>query len=364
MKRNKTWMMMTVGVALMSLAACSTDDNEASNGSAAQQLEIHLSSSSIVADTRSYTATNLQNGDTVYVWTAMVNGSTGAVSDYFNAWTLMANGVGGLTPQSAGNTKLFPATNALNFYAMVGNFGLVTEGPREGLPMIESEVAAIPATGILHTVNADQTTATAYFQSDLLYAVKKNQEPIAEAVQLPFIHMLSRIQVVLVAGNGITASDLTANTTSVKLHQLERQVIFRPDTALNYTLQASRAAMLALPAQNEGQIDDILMTTNVVGSNDAATDPGSTVYADAIIVPQTVAAGTTLLKVSYLGRDTEWKVPAGGLTFESGKQYRFRLTADRIGETYELSSVTMESWGANTTEAAWFDTITSEENKQ
>jgi hypothetical protein len=305
--------------------------------------------------TRSYNATNLLNGDTCYVWADMVNGSTQAVTEYFKAWTLIANGSGGLSPQVSGNTKLFPATNVLNFYALVGNFGKETEGERAGEPKVEPEVMALPETGILHTVKADQSTETGYYKSDLLYSVKLAQEPISEAVVLPFKHLLSRIQVVIVAGDGISQSDLTTNLTSVELLGVKQQVIFAPDKAADFTSQADLAGMLSEPANVVS--GNITMAKGVVGSVSDATAPGSTVYADAIIVPQTFAANTQLIKVSYLGRDTYYTVPTGGMTFESGKQYRFRLIADRIGETYEINSVTMDAWGAASDTQMWFDNL-------
>ena len=65
-------MLMTVGWATMWLTSCSNDDEPQTQ---AAQREIRLSSS--VGDaTRSNDATNLLSGDTVYVWTDMVNPST------------------------------------------------------------------------------------------------------------------------------------------------------------------------------------------------------------------------------------------------------------------------------------------------
>jgi hypothetical protein len=351
---KKKTILLTILTATM-VTACSNDEQQAEQATPAQQREIRLSTNMLEANTRSYTATNLQSGDTVYVWTAMVNGSTGEATDYFKAWTLIANGVGGLTPQASGNTKLFPATNALHFFALCGNFGLVTEGPREGEPTVEPEVDGLPTGGILHTVLNDQTTATAYYKSDLLYAVKPSQEPIAEAVQLPFAHVLSRIQVVLIPGNGFNVSDLTAQTTSVSLLTLKNKVMFLPDSTKHAPTNIERGAMLSFPSGT--QTGDIAMTVSVSSSEDA-TPAASTVYADAIVVPQTVAAGTPLIKVTYLGRDTYFKAPAGGMTFESGKQYRIRLTADRIGETYELDGVTVENWSDAEEVDKWFDTLT------
>ena len=355
---NKYLMIITV-VALAAFTACSSEEGRhPTTQTDGEQLPITLGTS-LGEETRSNTATNLLNGDTVYVWTDMINGATQAVGEYFKAWALKANGVGGLATLTAGNTKLFPATNVLNFYAMVGNFGKETEGARAGLPMIDAENTPLPTTGIRHTVLSDQTTPEAYYKSDLLYAVVKNQEPISQAVVLPFKHLLARIQVVLVTGNNVSDADLSAAT--VKLVNLNRQVAFSPDKDADFSSQSTLAGMLGVPMN--AQQGDILMATTVVTNASDATAENSTVYADAIVVPQTIAKGANFIQVSYLGRDTYYRIPNGTndnpLVIQSGKQYRFRLVANRIGGTFEFTPVTVEEWGANTTTGLWLDNLSS-----
>jgi hypothetical protein len=349
----KKYLIIITVVALAVLSACSGEDSHKQKQSytTAEQLPIKLGSS-LGDETRSNNATNLINGDTVWVWTDMINGATQAVGEYFKAWALKANGVGGLSTLQAGNTKLFPATNVLNFYAMVGNFGKVTEGERIGLPMIDAENDPLPTTGIRHTVMSNQTTPENYYKSDLLYAVVKNQAPISEAVVLPFKHLLSRIQVVLVAGNGVTTSDLDSAT--VTLLNLKRQIAFNPDKEADFSSQSALAGLLSW--SNLFQTSDILMATNKVASVDEATAANSTAYADAIVVPQTIAKGANFIKVEYLGRTTYYRIPNGAndedLELESGKQYRFRLIANRIGSSYEMT-VTVSDWDVQAGEAMW-----------
>ena len=360
---NKYLIMITV-VALTVLVACTGDDSHKHKQSESQsqshttvkQLPIKMGSS-LGDETRSNTASNLINGDTIWVWGDMVNDATQEITEYFKAWALKANGVGGLSTLVQGNTKLFPATNVLNFYSLVGNFGLETEGDRIDLPMIDAENTELPVTGIRHTVLDDQTTAENYYKSDLLYAVVKNQEPISQAVVLPFKHLLARIQVVLVAGNGMTALEL--ENATVKLLNMKRQVTFTPDKEADFSSQSALAGMLSFPAG--AAQSDILMTTNTVSDASEATAANSTVYADAIVAPQTIAKGAKFIQVSYLGRDTYYRIPNGAaddpLTIESGKQYRFRLVADRVGSGHLFDAVTVETWGANTSTALWLDNL-------
>ena len=355
---NKYLIMITV-VALAAFSACSSDDSHKQKLShnTIEQLPIQLGSS-LGEETRSNTATNLLNGDTVYVWADMINGATQEVTEYFKAWALRANGVGGLSTLVQGNTKLFPATNVLNFYSLVGNFGKETEGDRIDQPMIDAENTELPTTGIRHTVLDDQTSPENYYKSDLLYAVVKNQEPVSQSVVLPFKHLLARVQVVLVAGNGIT--DLELQNATVKLLNLKRQVTFSADKDGDFTSQSDLAGMLGFPAG--AAQGDILMATNTVSDASEATAASSTVYADAIVVPQTIAKGADFIKVSYLGRDTYYRIPNKSgdnpLVIESGKQYRFRLVADRVGGGHLFDEVTVETWGANTSVPLWLDNLT------
>ena len=342
--------MIGCGLLASVLAACSAGDDRAQE----TRLPIVLGTE-VGAVTRSNDATNLLSGDTVYVWADMVNPSTtpATITPYFNAWALKANGVGSLSTLAAGNAKLFPATNALDFYALVGNFGKKTVEEQQ-VPWIDAEVSELPTTtGIQHAVLADQKDAEAYYKSDLLYAVRKNQEPVSEAVVLPFKHLLSRIQVVIVAGNGMTASELAGAT--VELLNLKQQVTFKPAKDKDFASQTDLASMLSIPQTATSA--NIQLKTSVVSTvGDATGTANASVYTDAIVVPQTVSAGQ-FIHVKYLDRDTYYTIPAGdGLKLESGKQYRFRLIADRIGESYELNAITIEEWGPATTPVGvWLD---------
>ena len=338
--------------------ACSNDDEQRSSADAVQR-PIMLGTT-VGDDTRAVSVSNLLNGDTVYVWTDLINSATQQVSEYFNAWQLRANGVGSLSPLPSGVTKLFPATNHLDFYALCGNFGRVSEGTRAGEPFIEREVMSLPTTsGIRHTVLSDQRTPEAFFKSDLLYSVVKDQEPVSSAVVLPFKHLLANVQVVLVAGNGITASDLS--TATVKLVNLKRQVVFTPNKSADFSSQTALASMLSIPMN--AQQSDIQMASYAVGSYSDGLTALNTVFCDAIVVPQTIAKGANFIQVSYMGHNTYYRIPNGSgdadFQIESGKQYRFRLIADRIGGTYELTPVSVEEWGTNTDRSLWLDNMTN-----
>ena len=356
---NKYQMIIAV-VAMAGFSACTSEEAHTPSSPSPDGGQLPISLGSTLGDaTRGYSATNLLNGDTVYVWADMINPASQQTASYFNAWRLRANGMGSLAAQPKENGKLFPATNSLDFYALCGNFGREVEGARAGEPMIEDEITELPTdVSVRHTVLSNQSTPEGYYKSDLLYAVVKSQEPISQAVVLPFKHLLSRIQVVLVAGNGMNSVDL--RNAQVRLLNLKRQITFTPNRDADFSLYADLVGMLSIPAgTSQG---DILMSTNSVDDSSEATAAGSTVYADAIVVPQTIEKGANFIKVSYLGQDTYYRIPNGDtdepLVFESGKQYRFRLIADRLGTGHLFDAVTVEEWGANSTTGLWFDNIT------
>ena len=356
MKTIQSLYTLMAGAALV-LCSCSADADQA-QAPAAGAVELRLGST-VAADatTRGYDADNLLSGDTCYVWADMVNSTDGRQTPYFHAWQLEADGVGGLSPVPVSNKKLFPATNVLNFYALVGNFGsrTVTDpdtGAESSVPYITAEEDELPVTGIKHTVMADQRAAENYYKSDLLYAVRKGQEPVSQAVVLPFKHMLSRVQVVLVAANGLRPADLQNSTegTTVTLLNLKRQVTFKPDSAQSFDDRAKLSAMLSTPA---GVVTgDITMATQIVA--DAASATESAAYADAIVVPQTVQANQRLIRVDYLGRTAYYTLPSD-FVFKSGSQYRFRILVDRVGTSYQLQTVNVEEWGANTVKPLWLE---------
>ncbi len=327
-----------IAVALMALTACSNNDDEPT---IAQQQEIRLSSTVEGPLTRSFNSANITNQSTVWVWADQINATSGLRMDYFFAWKLTANGDGLLSSSKA---KLYPATNALNFYAMKGNFTTdITEGTTQ-LPVHDTEKQL---DGIVHEVKADQTAANDFYASDLLYAQLKNRTATNGDAVLNFYHMLSRVQIVLVPGNGGTNNNLLSTAdledAVVTILGVKNKVKFTPDTTKNIALTGEttddkelgrllREAMLSIPT-TDNVAAEILVKTEV----STETDLNDNSYADAIVVPlQTIAANTNFIKVEYLGNTTYYRL-ANDLTFESGKRYRFKLYIDRIGSTYTIN---------------------------
>ena len=349
----KNYIALSMAVAALALTACTADEVKQQNAQQGQ-IPIRLTASLNDNMTRAFTLDRIPKDTKVYVWADMINLSDSHRSEYFKGWELLA----GVRPGEleSDDVKFFPATNVLDLYAMVGTFSgysINTKNP-------------LPTAGIYHTVRDNQVSEGAYYASDLLYAQVRNQEPVAEAtgVELKFYHMLSKVRVVLIPGTGSTANDAYDNdllkTATVTLLDLETRARFTPAkevAQLDFQQQATRAAMVAAAPKNANDAEDYqprrdMVIATGVPAYDAEGKVVDSSYGDAVIVPQTVSAGefikvtltdpgTGLTEDTYFCFDDDF-------TFESGKQYQFRLTLDRIGRTYSVTP-TISDWTSEAT---------------
>lgn len=303
-----------MAAAMMILAGCSNDENEITdnwNG------EIRLTSG-VTAQTRSNTqATQIQEGETVYVWADKAS----STADYIKAWKLTA----GSSNDFTGTSQYYPTDGSnLDFYALHGNFapGAFTE-----------ENTAFPTSAIVHSVEADQSGTEAYAKSDLLYAVQKNVPRSKNAVELTFYHMLSKVEVALKSGDGnpnLTGAAVTILGTKLKAD-------FTPNKSATITEQVARADMIAITGDNNNATP-ITIRTETTDNFDTNTE-----YGEAVVLPkQTISQNTPFIQVK-LSNDAvfTYKIPAGGLTLESGKKYTYKITVNQTGLTVTSK---IENW--------------------
>ena len=155
----------------------------------------------------------------------------------------------------------------------------------------------------------DQSSLSAYKASDLLVGITKGIAPTEAAVGITASHVMSQMQITLVAGNGFTEESLAKADVSVKINGIKTQ------STVNLATKAVTPAGTATgitPLKEDGSYK-------------------------ALIVPQSVAEGN-LITVTVDGRDYNLKK---AFTFESGKRHKFTVT---LSKTSNGINVTIDQW--------------------
>ena len=305
----KTRLLMTISAAMLTLAGCTNEDQVETidnwNG------EIRLTSG-VTTQTRANTqATQIQESETVYAWVDKVSSTT----DYIKGWTLTAGNNNDFT----GTSQYYPTDGSnLDFYALHGNFKETT---------FTENTTSFPTT-IVHSVEADQsnTDMKNYAKSDLLYAVQKNVARSKDAVQLPFYHMLSKVEVALKSGDG--NPNLIGATVTIVGTKLKAD--FTADKAADMTDQSARAGMIAITESNN---DATLITIRTVTTTNFNSN---TDYGEADVLPnQTIAKNAPFIQVTLAnGAVFSYKIPdTDDLKLESGKKYTYKITVNQSGLT-------------------------------
>ena len=202
----------------------------------------------------------------------------------------------------------FPPSGSVDIYALHGNVTLADN--------------AYPTSALTHTVAEDQrnTTATAgegYQGSDLVYAkenVQRTTVPVTTAT-LNFHHLLSKVEVVLIKGDG--DGDFLGSINSLQ--------VLNTHLTANFTLNKATAAD-AIEVTASGTAAPIALDTDISASSAEADQ----VLNEAIIVPQTIDSGTAFIQVQTSESTFTYDL-ANTTTFESGKKYKYIVTVRETG---------------------------------
>lgn len=276
----------------MALAFASCSNNEDWNA-AGQDAEIRLSSG-VVSSRAATQATQLVSGEVVHAWLDNVAGEQ--PTEIVKAWKLTADDSDKLTGETA---QFFPeGVSSLKAYAVHAN--------------LDFENGTSLPNKITHSVLADQKETANYVKSDLLYsikdAVKKGENNV-----LTFYHMLSKVEIKLIPGDGFTEEGLKDAKVSI--------------------LGTKPVATLTLnKARTENELSELSARNGMIEASGASTPISIATklddYAEAAIVPQSVQGDFIQLELANLALtyklDTE-------KTFESGKKYQFDITVKKTG---------------------------------
>lgn len=343
MKYMKLFLITIAGLLIV---ACGNESDLVNNHSQ-ERVEIKLGSSLNVATRAAFTATQgeeIASGEIIYAWIDDVGDPSAtptpiAASEYVTGWTLSAAApVNTGDPQvlnSVGPNKYyFPTTGRnINIYALHGNFGTaVTEG---------TTTWATFETSLTHSVEKNQNSDGNYEKSDLFCAHLLNKGKTDGTLNLPFNHVLSKVEVYLFRGTGVSAADLS-NISSITLKSPE----LTGDVTLTKPSDATtQVASVAVPETSNK--DDITMrlqkdASGVDKSSEAPEgfspdddDMNAYAFGEAVIIPQTIGTpGETPVTADFISvnfSEGGSLVAKVAQTFDAGTRYRFFIIVNRTG---------------------------------
>lgn len=178
------------------------------------------------------------------------------------------------------------------------------------------------------TVNAEQDNDADYRSSDLMYAYTRNDNPLSPT-SLEFNHCMSKITIKMVPTSEFTEPDLTSKISWVDIYANRKALLSFADNKITVT-------------DTEAVTSDDFVTAGY-GNSNICTNGIS-----CIIPPQEISAGSKLIRLLYnIDYTYSYYVPAGGITFEAGKEYIFEITLKNSGVT--ISAPTVKGWGTGST---------------
>lgn len=283
MKKN----MIFAAIAALALTACSNDDEIKVGGDNA----ILLTSSLDVAETRA--ATNIQTsafdaGETVDVY--ITENEPGTNETHYNQPILATTKTGGALDLQDGPYYYPTSGNGVNIYALY---------------------PATAATGELFTIKEDQSTDANYKASDLMYGKPATNNPVspsANAVDIQFSHLLSKVTINLIAG---------ANVTSLDGAKVELLGV-KPSTMLTAGINGHSIT----DASGDATPITVMTATETVTSGSA------------IIVPQTLPE--MFLQVTIGDAVMTGKLRTGAPTLTAGYAYTYNITVNMRGGALEI----------------------------
>ena len=166
-------------------------------------------------------------------------------------------------------------------------------------------------------VKSDQNSYYDYKGSDYMVAVERNITPSTAPVPMKFSHILSRVTINLIAGEGCTVPEL--KKMEVTLKSLFSKAV--------YDVEKKSFSDLSVKSD---------IKANTISSHSISNGLGGI---SAIVVPQTFRAGESLFYLGIYDKTLAYK-PSGELVFESGKDNVFNVTVTitNMGPSVSVSS--------------------------
>ena len=177
-------------------------------------------------------------------------------------------------------------------------------------------------------VETDQS-GEGYRKSDFLYAQSQGYVGAGTPVNFTFYHQTAKI-VVHVRNSGIVAGKSRLGMT-----------VGNGNIYINGKLGGN--IVNSVYEWEQGDTQGTIISYNL-GQQRMSDGITSLVSFGALVIPQTIAEGETLFTFTVDEQTYTYTVPAGGITWECGKEYTYNVTI--IGEAeVVVNSVTQGDWG-------------------
>ena len=292
----KTKIFMTIAAAATLLTACDKNNEMETpwNG------EIRLTTATTDMDVQSRAGQNLQStqfasGEKISVF---INENGGSSTTYTQPLEFTADGSGKLARPLSSQPYFPQSGNGVNIYACYPHGAADAVGTAKDF-----------------TIRVNQVDDLNYMASDLMLGLPASN-PVARTsseVKLTFTHQLSKINIELVAGAGLQASDLDG--AMVALKGIKSTISFDPK--------------IGITGDAKGNVLEVAVMT-------AAT---ATLTGSAIIIPQTIAKDAAFIEVKLKSGGLLTYKLATATTFAPQTQYSYRITV-KLTELTVSSEIT------------------------
>ena len=283
-----------LAAAVLTMAACSTDDNNnLATGDFSQAISFEAGMSSATRAASDIQGTAFLENELVRI-EATPSGSPSTTNSAIYKAGAPSGNVNALTVNGGSSPLTWPASGTLAIKAFYPS--------------------TVTSSTTSFSVEENQTADANYRSSDLMYATPiAAQAKQSAAVGLTFNHALTKIVVNLTAGTGMSDSDIAGCTV---------------------TLSAKKTATISSGVWSAATGDAATITMGT-GSGVAA-----------IIVPQDYAANANFITVTTAGSHSVTFKLAAEKTFTAGHVYTYNLTLGMASLT--LQSTTITNWTTET----------------
>ena len=309
-----------LATAVVALAACSSNEEIEQIG----KCEIKLSSTLEVLTraAQGIQSTEFDEGESVAVF---INENTTAESPSVTYGQPLKYKVGENKSLTTTDPQYFPQNgNGVDIYAVY--------------PYDAGKNVEVTETAAKFAVQDDQSTNDNYKASDLMVGQPQGSVTVYKTtsdVKLVFDHCLSKININITAGDGLTTDDLLGAEVSI----------------LGITNSAT------FNVKTGEVIADKLPTSSSIIAGTLQANNGVIAGISAIIIPQEVTAGSQFISIK-IGGDQQtaptelvYTLPTGAanMDFNPGYSYTFNITAKKSGLTVDGTSI--NSWKEGSTVA-------------